>query len=460
MPLFAPDDPRPIHFVGIGGAGMSALALLAGSRGVTVTGCDLNPDAAHDVAETGVSVLRGHDASHVSGVRGVVYSSAIPPEHEELRTARDAGLPVVRRAEALGMAVAGGFTIGVAGTHGKTTTTAMIATALAATGEDPTAIAGGRVSEWNGNARIGSQQLFVVEADEYDRSFLALEPDVAVVTNMESEHLDCYDGSMEVLEQAFVEFAGRAKRVIVGADDRGASRVGRRLDVPVWRVGTPRNSDLRLADVRTDTNSTAAALTLPDGQVVQIELALPGLHNLRNAAAALGVVLALEKNVKAAAAGLKSFAGVCRRFELVGTERGVTVIDDYAHHPTEVAVTLAAARQRYPSARVVAVFQPHLYSRTRLHGAALGIVLSTADLVIVTDVYPAREQPIPGVTGQLVAKAAKKAGAAVEWVSERENLAAQITDLVREGDVVLTLGAGDITDVGPELLRNLTGAAA
>ncbi len=419
MHLYAPDDPRPIHFMGIAGAGMSALALIALRRGVPVTGCDTHPAAAEELARMGAQIATGHDASHVTGSRAVVYTAAVPEQHAELEAARAAGIPVVPRAEALGQVVASGRVVAVAGTHGKTTTTAMVADALAAAGANPTALVGGRVAAWEGNARLGDDDVFVVEADEYDRALLKLQPTVALVGNVEADHLECY-GSVEALQEAFVEFAGRAQRAVVGADDAGASRVARALEVATWRVGLADGADLRLSDVRREQEATVATLALPGGRTVALRLAVPGLHNLRNAAMAVGAVLALDADVDRALEGLAAFRGVGRRFEVLGAIDGVTVVDDYAHHPSEVAATLAAARQRYPTARLVVAFQPHLYSRTQALGEAMGIALAMADLAVVTDVYAAREQPIRGVTGKIVAQAAKRAGVKVEWVPKWE----------------------------------------
>jgi UDP-N-acetylmuramate--alanine ligase len=459
MPLFTPKDPRPLHLMGVGGAGMSALALIARRRGVTVTGCDLSLSGARDLVRAGVQVLAGHDPSHVVGARAVVHTAAVPADHPELAAARAARIPVVRRADALQAVVSGGAVVGVAGTHGKTTTTAMVAEALAATGAQPTCIAGGRVAAWGGNVRFGGDELFVVEADEYDRAFLALRPTWAVVNNVEADHLECY-GSLAALEAAFAEFAGRAQRVLIGGDDPGARRVGEALEVPVWRVGTDEGAECLLRDVRTARDRSAARLTLPDGREVLLELVVPGVHNLRNAAMAVSVALAVGGDPERAVAALAEFAGVGRRFDVVGSRGGVTVVDDYAHHPTELVATLEAARQRFPEARLVAVFQPHLYSRTQMHGEALGRALGGADVAVVTAVYPAREQPIPGVTGEAVAQAARRAGARVQWVPERSELVERVSRLVTEGDVVLTIGAGDITEVGPALLQRLAGAPA
>jgi UDP-N-acetylmuramate--alanine ligase len=279
------------------------------------------------------------------------------------------------------------------------------------------------------------------------------------VNNVEADHLECY-GSMEQLEAAFAEYAGRAERVLVGVDDAGAARVGRAAGKPAWRVGLLEGADIRIADVAQDRLGSRAQLALPDGEQVTLRLRVPGLHNVRNAAMAVGVARALSADLTPVLESLAQFAGVGRRFESVGEARGVTVVDDYAHHPTEVAATLAAARQRFPDARLVAVFQPHLFSRTATHGEALGVALSLADVVVVTDVYAARERPMPGVSGRLVYDAARRAGAETVWVPERGPLAERVAALVRTGDVVLTLGAGDITTVGPQLLRRLRGEAA
>jgi UDP-N-acetylmuramate--alanine ligase len=457
--MFAPNDPRPVHFMGIGGAGMSALALIARRRGVEVTGCDTDPRGAQDVVRAGARVVTGHDPAHVAGSRAVVYTAAVPANHPELEAARAAGIPVIPRADALQAVVAQGTVLAIAGTHGKTTTTVMATEALAAAGRHPTGIAGGRVAHWGGNARLDGDQVFVVEADEYARSFLALRPTIAVITNIEPDHMEVY-GTVPVLEDAFIQFAQHARRVLVGADDPGALRVARALTVPVWRVGLGESAELRITETRQDPSGSAARLIMPDRSAVTVNLKVPGIHNLRNAAMAIGAVAAMGADPVLAATALAEFGGVGRRFERLGSARGVTVVDDYAHHPSEVAATLAAARQRFPNARLVAVFQPHLYSRTQSLGRELGQALAAADLVVVTEIYAAREKPITGVSGTAVAAAARESGAKVHWIPERRHLAREVERLVADGDVVLTLGAGDVTEMGPELLRRLTGAAA
>jgi UDP-N-acetylmuramate--alanine ligase len=450
MDLFDPADRRPVHFMGIGGAGMSALALIALRRGVAVSGCDPVPAGAADVAALGATIFPEHDPAHLAGVRALVVTAAVRRDNPELLRASELGIPIVPRKDALAALIGPSRSVAVAGTHGKTTTTVMTTEALIAAGLPPTGIAGGRVSSWNGNARLAGDRLFVVEADEYDQAFLALHPTIAIVNNIEPDHLECY-GSVAALEDAFASFAGRAERVIAGADDPGARRLADKLGDRVWRFGLSDDTDLRLSDIEADADGSSAELRLPDGRAVRIRLRVPGLHNLRNATAALGAVLAMDGALEPALAALAEFGGVGRRFERLGEHGGIVLVDDYAHHPSELTATLAAARQAFPGRRLVAVFQPHLFSRTAAHGAAMGQALAAADLAVVTEIYPAREAPVPGVTGRLVADAADAAGATTWFEPDRSALTATVAGLIRPGDAVLTLGAGDITAVGREL---------
>jgi len=449
MNLFLASDQRPVHFVGIGGAGMSALAMVALRRGARVTGSDADSSGCGDLRQAGAVVHEGHSAGHVDGARAVVASAAIPAGHPELERARALGIPVIPRKQALADLIAGATAVCISGTHGKTTTTVMATEALVAAGLDPTGLAGGRVDAWGGNARMGRPDCFVVEADEYDQAFLALHPTVAVVNNVEPDHLECY-GSVAALEAAFVEFAGRAGTILVGNDGPGADRVAAALGDRVTRFG-PGADGIAVESVAASAEGTTARVRFPGGAAVSLRLRVPGGHNLRNAAAALGVVRALGGDVDLAAQALARFAGVARRFERLGEHGGVAFVDDYAHHPTELAVTLAAARQAFPGRRLVAVFQPHLYSRTAAHGAAMGQALAAADLAVVTEIYRAREEPIPGISGGQVAEAARSAGGTAVFAPVREELAGEVAPLLRRGDVVLTLGAGDITRLGPEL---------
>lgn len=458
MALFDSADRRPVHFMGIGGAGMSGLALIACRRGVTVTGCDADPAGAQDLVALGVPVAAGHAGAHVEGARAVIHTAAVRPDHPELARARALGIAVVPRKVALAELIANRTVVAVSGTHGKTTTTVMATDALAAAGCDPTGIAGGRVGSWQGNARIAGDRLFVVEADEYDQAFLTLTPTVAVVNNVEPDHLECY-GSVAALEDAFADFASRAELVLVGADDAGARRVAARLGGKARSFGLAETADIRITDVVQTPGETRARVTLPGAGVATVRLGVPGLHNLRNAVGALAAALHLAPaGLEPALDALHAFRGVGRRFERLGEFGGVAIVDDYAHHPSELAATLAAARQVFPGRRLVAVFQPHLFSRTAAHGTAMGEALAQADVVVVTEVYAAREQPIPGVSGRQVAQAAERAGRGAIFEADRAAVGRRVFALLRPGDVVLTLGAGDITRVGPELVQWLQAA--
>lgn len=436
---------------------MSALALIARRRGVAVSGCDTDPTGAADLSAMDVAVMKGHDPAHLDGVRAVVVTAAVPRDHPELVRARELGVPVVPRKEALAGLIGGARSVAVSGTHGKTTTTVMTTEALTAAGLSPTGIAGGRVSVWGGNARLAGDSLFVVEADEYDQAFLTLHPTIAIVNNVEPDHLECY-GSVDALEAAFVEFASRASTAIVSADDPGAQRVGGRLGTRVLRFGFAPDADIAISGLQQRSDVTEAEVKWKGGPSLSVRLAVPGVHNLRNAVAALGAVQVLGGDLSVAAKALERFQGVGRRFERLGEHGGVALVDDYAHHPSELEATLSAARQAFPGRRLVAVFQPHLYSRTAEHWQAMGRALAAADRVIVTEVYAAREQPIPGVSGKQVADAAMNAGADTSFEPVRSDLSRHVMDAVRAGDVVLTLGAGDITRVGPELVRWLDAA--
>jgi UDP-N-acetylmuramate--alanine ligase len=460
MSLLDSSDPRPIHFVGAAGAGMSALAELFARRGARVTGCDA-AGGNEDLARLGIPVQQGHDAAHADAARALVVTSAMPPDHPELARARALGIPVIRRAEALAEAVRGAQVIGVAGTHGKTTTTTMTTEALAAAGLAPTGVAGGRVGAWKGNLSEGGDRLFVVEADEYDRSFLALTPDIAIVTNVEADHLDIYR-DLDEIRAAFGEFAHRARTLILCADDLGATALRAQTGAPVIRYGIDgRSRDARLVARGLRLEGGGSLFTPVFDSTVQppVTLRVPGEHNVLNALAALAAGLALGADAAQMAEGLARFAGVERRFQRLGDARGVTVIDDYAHHPTEIAATLAAARAAFPGRRLLAAFQPHLFTRTRDFAAAFGAALAKADVIFLTEIYPAREQPLPGVTSELIVKALRDAGAPLAWRGDRSKLAAALGAAVRDGDVVITLGAGDITRTGPELLARLAAAA-
>lgn len=456
MPLLDPTSSKPIHFQGIAGAGMSALAELCHRRGATVTGCDQNPDGAADLVALGIAVQKGHDAAHLDGHRALVVSSAIPKDHPEVLRARAMGLEVVRRAEALAEATAGGMLIGVAGTHGKSTTTVMTTEALAAAGKNPTGVVGARVTAWGGNLSKGGHDVFVVEADEYDRSFLALTPTVAVVTNVEADHLDIYR-DLQDIHETFSEYVGRARYVVLCADDAGANRLPSPATAEVIRYGiTSPDARLVARDIRHHDGRTTFSVVYDGKPSGEVTLGVPGLHNVRNALAALACGIGpWGLKVEDMSRGLARFVGAERRFQRIGRAAGVSVVDDYAHHPTELEATLAAAREAYPGRRIVVAFQPHLFSRTRDFATEFGQALAKADVIALCDIYPAREQPMPGVTSQLIADAATAAGNAPAWTGARAQAAEWLASAVRDGDVVFTVGAGDITKTGPELLARL-----
>jgi len=450
----APGDERPIHFIGIAGAGMSALAELFKRRGVAVQGTDSNPSAAPDLVKLGITVS-AHDAALVTRARAVVYSSAIPAQHPEMVAARTLGLPLVRRAEALAQAVSGGSLVAIAGTHGKTTTTVMTTEALAAAGLDPTGVVGGRVGRWEGNLRLGGENTFVVEADEYDRSFLALSPSVAVVLNVEADHLDIYKDLADIAG-AFEKFVSPAHTIVRCADDAGAMalNIGAAHQTIAYsatvagHAPAPTVKDARLVAKDVELNSSGAGFTVmfDDETLGRVTLSVPGIHNVRNALAALGSGLALGCKFAPLAEGLASFRGVERRFQRIdtGNSLNIRVIDDYAHHPTEVAATIAAARASFPNRRLVVAFQPHLYSRTFDLHREFAEALSGADVVLLCDIYGAREQPIAGVTSALIGNQLPKT--TLRWSGPRTDVSAIYLSAIKApGDIIITMGAGDIT---------------
>lgn len=455
-PLLA--DRRRVHLMGVGGAGMSALAEWLLDRGHDVSGCDSQPSpVTRRLGELGARIEEGHDPAHVEGLEALVVSSAIPPGHPERRAAEARGIPVVRRAELLGAIMEQARGIAVAGTHGKSTTTVMTGAVLEAAGEDPTVLVGGRIRGGGGNVRLGRGRWLVAEADEYDRSFLALSPEHAIVTNVEADHLDVY-GTLEAVGEAFAAFVERIApggSLIRSADDPGARRLVAPDGVEVVTFGTARGADVRAVEIEPAPGSVAFGLLLGGVDAGRTRLTMPGLHNVRNALAAAALAWRIGADAAAIRAGLEAVRGVERRFQIVHEDDEAMFVDDYAHHPSEIAATLAAARGSWPARRLVAVFQPHLFTRTRDFAGEFGIALSAADLVFVADVYPAREQPIEGVTGRLVSDAARKAGAPVVYLPDETGGGREVVDVVeaalQPGDLVVTLGAGDVGEVARSL---------
>ena len=445
-----------VHLVGIGGTGMSALARLLLESGYQVTGSDhKETPVLTTLRGLGADIWLGQrDGERMGDPELVAISSAIRPGNPEVVAARERGIPVLGRAEMLARAMAGKATVAVAGTAGKTTTTGMVVSILEEAGLDPSFAIGGDFMSSGVNAGAGNGPHFVVEADESDGSFLEFRPTVAVVTNVEADHLDYY-ADLEAVCSAFRDFVGLLPphgTAVLCADDRGASGLAERAPCRVLRYGLGEAAELRGVDLVTGATGSRFRVELAGEPVGEVELAIPGRHNVANALAAIAATGALGVDFASARAALSRYTGMARRFELRAQRGGVTVVDDYAHHPTKVAATLLAARLGSWS-RVIAVFQPHRYSRTKALARELGEALTTADVAVVTDVYSAGEDPEPGVDGAMVAAAATAARPDLDLVYEpdRGELAKQVAALVRPGDLVLTLGAGDITNLADEL---------
>ncbi|NNM34476.1 MAG: UDP-N-acetylmuramate--L-alanine ligase [Gemmatimonadetes bacterium] len=444
--------------MGVGGAGMEPLAELMLRGGLRVSGCDqkVRPGLER-LTSIGLVMSEGHGPEHLEEAAVLVITSAVPPDHPEVLAARERGIPVFKRAEALGAMVNRGRLVAVAGTHGKTTTTALTTHVLAGAGLDPTGLVGGEVLGWNGNLRLGSSDLFVVEADEYDRSFHTLTPDVAVVTNVEADHLDIY-GDMDGVMQSFVQFVDGIRpggSLWICGDDGGAARLATSLGGRTRTYGLAAGCQLRATDLSWSEAGNRFRVW-EDGQAAgEMVMRQPGRHNVRNALAAVGVARTLGAAWPAIADALADFPGVGRRYQVLGSVAGVTVIDDYAHHPTEISATLQAVRGAHGRQRIVAVFQPHLFSRTRDFAGQFGEALGHADAVWVTDVYPAREAPIPGVDGRLVADAVTETARVVQYHPDLETLAEAVAHNLVAGDVCVTMGAGSVETVGPALVSLL-----
>ncbi len=448
---------KNIHFVGIGGIGMSGIAEILAGVGFGVSGCDAAASTTTRRLEAaGIHVTVGHSPSHPAGADLVVISSAVRKDHPELEEARRLRIPVIRRAEMLGEITRLKRGVAVAGTHGKTTTSAMIACVLAEAALDPTLIVGGVLRDFATNARLGSGEWLVVEADEYDRSFLTLHPEIAVVTNIEADHLDIYSG-IDDIRATFADFASRVPfygTVIGCTDDAHVLALMDTLQKREIRYGLGESAELRAIDLSFEERGSRFAVLRSGKAIGRIALQVPGEHNVRNALAAVAVALELDLPFETIAKALGGFTGVERRFQLLGTFRGALVIDDYAHHPTEVRATLEAARRGYGSRRIVALFQPHLYSRTRDFQEEFAEALSIADVAFVAPIYPAREQPIAGVTAALITDAAARRGFANVHGLEGDLAAvgAAVRSALERNDLFVTMGAGDVHEVGERLV--------
>ncbi|WP_353827946.1 UDP-N-acetylmuramate--L-alanine ligase [Agromyces sp. SYSU T0242] len=451
-----PADLGAVHFVGIGGSGMSGIARLALGAGHRVTGSDVRDSAnVEALRDLGATIAIGHAAENLpDDVDTVVVTGALWQDNPEYQLALERGVPVLHRSQALASVVAGRRLVSVAGAHGKTTSTGMIITALLELGEDPSFVNGGVIEELGVSSAAGGGELFVVEADESDGSFLLYDTSVALITNVDPDHLDHY-GSFEAFEQAFVDFADRANDfVVVSSDDPGAIRVRDRISHErVLDFGEAEDATVRVHSIVTE-GPVSFALDY-EGRTYEATLRIPGRHNAINAAGAFAVLVGLGFDPAASLAGVSRFAGTGRRFELHGVVDGVSVYDDYAHHPTEVAAALSAARTVVGDGRIIAVHQPHLYSRTRLFAKEFAEVLERyADETVVLDVYGAREDPEPGVTGALVSERFEQPDR-VAFIADWQDAADHTARISRPGDFVITLGCGDVYRIVPQILGSL-----
>jgi UDP-N-acetylmuramate--alanine ligase len=440
---------RQVHMVGIGGIGMSSIAEVLLNRGYDVTGSDLEAsDTTERLQEHGATVYKGHAAEQVGEADVVVYSSAIDPkENPETQEAERRRISLIPRAEMLGELIRMKYGVGIAGTHGKTTTTSMAGLVVTEGGFDPTVIVGGKVTAFGSSAVAGEGDVIVIEADEYDRTFLRLTPSVAVITNIEEDHLDIYE-DLDDIKEAFTQYANSVPffgASILCLDDPHVQSIVGDVERRVITYGTTRQAEVRAENIQRDGLQTRFDVMKHDERLGEVELKVPGMHNVRNALAAVAVGLELEIGFDEIRDGLSAFTGVRRRFEKVGKAQDVVVIDDYAHHPSEIRATLDAASQGYPDRRIVAVFQPHLYSRTRDFLDDFARSFFETDLLVLTDIYGAREEPIEGIDGQRLADRAEQFGhRAVHYMPDKTDLPGELLDVARPGDVVLMLGAGDI----------------
>lgn len=451
---------KHIHMVGIGGIGMSGMAEILLHRGYKVTGSDgALSETTKRLEEVGATVFEGHKAEHIEGADVVVYTSAVKAtENEETKAALEKRIPTIKRAEMLAELMRMKFGVGVAGTHGKTTTTTMVGHVTKEGNFDPTIMVGGRVHSFDKtNAVVGKGDLIIVEADEYDRTFLRLTPSIAIITNVEAEHLDIYDDLADV-KQAFIEYANKVPfygAVIVCLDDENVRSILPDLKRRIISYGLTPQAQLRATDIRANAFNSTFTVLYHGEKLGVITLKAPGEHNVKNALAAIATGLELGIDFKQIKAGIEKFEGVYRRFQLK-YENGIMVIDDYAHHPTEVQATMNAAHKGWPDRRVIAVFQPHLYSRTQDLYKEFGLSFFDAEVLVITDVYPSREKPIAGVSGKLIADTAEQYGHKnVVYVEDKNDVSERLKDIVKEGDIIITMGAGDIYRSGEAFVEEI-----
>ena len=447
---------KRIHFVGIGGIGMSGIAELLKNQGFIITGSDKRQSPITDhLQDIGIEIHIGHNPEFINDADVVVKSSAVKDDNPEIKEAIQRKVPVIRRAEMLAEIMRMSYGIGIAGTHGKTTTTSMVGMVLKAANLQPTLIVGGIVKNFGSNNLLGNGEYIVVEADEFDRSFLTLSPIIAGITNIEADHLDCYK-DLQSIKEAFIQYANKVPffgSVIACIDDHGVQSVIPEINKHLVTYGLSRQADIRAEEIEMKDFHASYNLVVKGENLGKIKLNVSGLHNVLNSLLAVGVGLELEIPVEIISKGLSEFSGVFRRFEFKGSHNDILFYDDYAHHPTEIEATLKGVRDN-TKRRIVVVFQPHLFSRTRDFYEEFGRSFYHSDILIVVPIYPAREKPIEGVTGELISQAAIKYGHRnVKYVQDNESIISQIMKIIEPGDIVITMGAGSIYKYGEKLLE-------
>jgi UDP-N-acetylmuramate--alanine ligase len=449
-----------IHFVGIGGIGMSGIAEVLLNLGYTVSGSDLRgSDITERLARLGAEIAIGHKAENLKNVDVVVISSAVRDDNPEVLEAKRLHVPVIPRAEMLAELMRMKFGIAIAGTHGKTTTTSMAASILGHAGIDPTIVIGGKLNAIGTNAQLGQGKFLLAEADESDGSFLVLSPTIAVVTNIDADHLDHYSGGIEEIKDTFVKFINKVPfygMAVLCLDDPNIRAILPRVKKRYMTYGLSSQADIRATHVRHDGFTTTFTVHYKGYRLGDVSFTMPGAHNVLNAMACMAVALELDVPFSVIQEGFSRFGGVGRRFTIKGEPRGITVVDDYGHHPAEIKATLAAARMGWPERRIVAVFQPHRYTRTHELFNEFVTAFYDADVLILTDVYPAGEQPVEGATAErLTAEILRHGQKDVTWIPNRELIPQHLLGIVKEGDMVITLGAGSIWQQGEALVALL-----
>ncbi|MBP7564034.1 MAG: UDP-N-acetylmuramate--L-alanine ligase [Candidatus Cloacimonetes bacterium] len=449
---------KKIHFVGIGGIGMSGIAEFLLNHGYEISGSDMqSSEITRYLENKGIPIIQGHDPKIIKDVDVVVKSSAVHDDNPEIVYAKSQKIPVIRRAEMLAELMRMSFGIGIAGTHGKTTCTSLVGMVLSNALLDPTVIVGGKVMNFGTNNRLGSGKYIVVEADEYDRSFLTLTPIIAAITNIEADHLDCYSNLADI-KNAFIQFANKVPFfgcVIACLDDTGVQSVLPEINKRITTYGLSRQADVRAINIRRDNFMTTFDVLYKDYILGDISTHLIGQHNIQNALLAIATGIEMDIPFELIKKGIEDFKGVFRRFEFKGEKSAIRVYDDYAHHPTEIKATLSGVRENTQK-RILVLFQPHLYSRTRDFALDFGRSFYHSDLLFVAPIYPAREQPIEGVSGKLIADAAIQSGHHhVHYIEEKEDIVETVLSHLEENDVLITMGAGDIYKYGMEILESI-----